>query len=42
VIFREGNIIDDEEVVRYQNVKFTVTLEIDEADKEYGIETTPE
>ncbi len=39
VIFREGNIIDEEEVVRYQNVKFTVTIEIDEDDKECGIET---
>lgn len=42
VIFRQGNIIDEEEVVRYQNVKFTVTLEIDGDDKEYGFDLPTE
>lgn len=38
VIFREGNIIDGDEVERYNNVKFTVTFEIDEDNKEYGLD----
>lgn len=37
IIFCEGDILDQEEVVRYKNVKFTVTFEIDEDSKEYGL-----
>lgn len=42
VIFREGNILDCEEVVRYKNVKFKLVIEINDDDKEYGIENLQE
>ncbi len=42
VIFREGNIIDDEEIVKYNNVKFKVIIEIDRDDKEYGMNISQE
>lgn len=38
VIFREGNIIDGEEIVKYNDVKFMVTIEIVKDDKEFGID----